>query len=66
MRNARERFDAYVQGLSQSVVVRRELDKLADDMQREYVEAAAKPHGFYNDRGGNAVCTKCWKSHERE
>jgi hypothetical protein len=62
MSTARDRFDAYVDGLSQSVVVRREMARLADDLHRESLEKAAEPHPFYNDKGGNAVCTICWNT----
>lgn len=59
---ARDQFDAYVNGLSQSPVVRRELAQLADWMHVETLETASKPHPFYNDKGGNAVCTVCWNT----
>jgi hypothetical protein len=59
---ARERFDAYVDGLSQSPVVRREMERLADEMHVESLEKAAKPHAFFNNKGGNAVCMTCWNT----
>ena len=62
---ARERFNAYVLGLSQSEVVRREMAMLADDMHRESVVKAMERHSFFNNKGGDAVCTICYQTHER-